>query len=130
MANATSVTINALTANGAIAAPTAQAMDTGTSAVTVKTADQVSDGDRCFLRVTNTAAANLTVSVNAGDSPPAWRKALGAFTTGNIAQNATQYLGPFETARFKQSDGTLEFTFTPASGTIACNFDLFRLPKV
>ena len=41
-----------------------------------------------------------------------------------------QDLGPFEAARFKQDDGTLEFTFTPASGTIACNFDLLRLPVI
>lgn len=129
MANATAITLNALTANGSIADPTAQILDTGTAAVTLKT-PALSDADRIILRVQNTAAANLTVSVNAGDYPPAWRKHLGAYTTGNIAQNAEVWMGPFEAARFKQSDGTLEFTFTPASGTITANFDAFRVPTV
>ena len=131
MANATDIDINDLTANEATAAPTADACDTGTAAVTLDTAAAVDAADRCILRVENTAAANLTVTVKAGDNVrPAWRKSLGDYTSGNIAQNATVYVGPFEAARFIQADGKLQFTFTPASGTIGCNFDLFRLPTV
>jgi hypothetical protein len=37
--------------------------------------------------------------------------------------------GPFETARFIQDDGKVNVTFTPASGTIACNVRCYKLPK-
>ena len=130
MANATDIDINDLVANDSIAAPTADALDTGTAAVTLKTEAALSDMDRVIMEVTNTAAAALTVSINAGDYPPSWRKALGAVTSAAIAQNGRRIFGPFEAARFKQADGTLEFTFTPASGTIACSAILYRLPKV
>lgn len=129
MANATAITLNELTANGSIASPTAQAMDTGTSAVTVET-PALSDMDRVIIEVTNTAAANLTVTIEAGENPPAFRQALGDVTSANIAQNGRRIFGPFEAARFAQADGKLQVTFTPASGTIACNFTAYRLPVI
>lgn len=129
MSNATSIVLNALSANGSIAAPTAQVLDTGTAAVTLET-PATSEMDRIMLRVQNTAAANLTVTIETGDDPPAFRAALGDVVSAAIAQNASRYFGPFESGRFAQADGKLQITFTPASGTITANFDAFVLPKV
>jgi hypothetical protein len=129
VANATAITINELTANGSIVAPTAQVMDTGSAAVTVETA-ALSDMDRVVIEVTNTAANNLTVTIEQGENPPAFRKALGDVVSATMAQNVRRIFGPFEAARFAQADGKLQVTFTPATGTIACNFIAYRLPKV
>lgn len=129
MANATAITLNDLTANGSIAAPTAQVLDTGTAAVTLETA-ATSEMDRIIIEVTNTAAANLTVTIEAGEYPPAWRKHLGDVTSANIAQNGRRIFGPFESARFAQADGKLQVTFTPASGTITGSFVAYKLPKI
>lgn len=129
MANATAITINDLTPNGSIAAPTAQVLDTGTAAVTLETA-ATSDMDRIVIEVTNTAVADLTVTIETGEDPPAFRQALGGVTSANIAQNGRRIFGPFESARFAQADGKLQVTFTPASGTITGSFVCYRLPKV
>lgn len=132
MANATSITVTDLVANGAIAEPTRQICDTGTAAVTLETPDLAGAHDRVFLHIQNTAAANLTVQAIAGaaaDNPPALRQGVGNITTANIAQNAFALLGPFEAARFAEAGGKLKITFTPASGTIACNWVCYRLPK-
>lgn len=129
MANATSITVTALNANSSTADPSANALDTGTAAVTLKTS-ALSLTHRVVFEVTNTAVANLTVTVNAGTDPPDFRAGVGAYTTGNIAQNGVLWLGPFESSRFSQSDQTLSLTFTPASGTIACNVKCFQLPVV
>jgi hypothetical protein len=130
MANATAITVNALTANGAIIAPTAQILDTGTAAVVLKTAP-LAETDRVILRVMNTAAATLTVSVAAGVDPPAFRSGIGGFTdTPVVITSGERVMGPFESAQFIQSDGTLQFTFTPTSGTITATFVCYRLPVV
>lgn len=134
MANATSITLTEFLANTAagVADPTAQVLDTGTAAVTLETADLAGSHDRVVIRVQNTAVANLTVTAVAGaaaDNPPALRQGLGDLTSGNIAQNAVRWFGPFEAARFAEGGGKLKMTFTPASGTITANFQAFRLPK-
>jgi hypothetical protein len=128
VANATAITLTDLTKDASTANPTADVLDTGTAAVTLPL-DCAGESDRVMLRVTNLAVANLTVTVTAGDDPPAGRAGLGGFTTGNIAQNGVLLLGPFESARFIQNDGKLNVTFTPASGTINCTVQAFRLPK-
>jgi hypothetical protein len=127
MANAAAITVTPLTANGSTADPAANALDTGTAAVTLKTS-ALKRTSRVFLRVVNTAVANLTVTVNAGTDPPAFQSGEGGFTSGNIAQNGILWLGPFTSAQFSQSDQTLSVTFTPASGTIACSVQCFQLP--
>lgn len=131
MANATSIVLNDLTPNGSIAAPTAQILDTGTVAVTIETS-VTSDMDRIVLEVTNThATSTLTVTLKAGDDPPAFRQALGDVVSANLAAvNGRRIFGPFESGRFAQNDGKLQVTFTPSAGTITANFTAYRLPKV
>jgi hypothetical protein len=128
MANATAITLNALTANGAIIAPTAQVLDTGSSPVTLATS-VTSEMDRIIIEVTNAAAGALGVVIEAGDNPPAFRAALGDTTSQSIAQNARYIFGPFESARFANDDGKLYVTFSPAA-TINATFIAYRLPKV
>ena len=128
MANATTIAITDLVPNGSILPPTAQVLDTGTSAVALATA-VTSDMDRLFIDVTNTSVQNLTVTLEAGSDPPAFRQILGDVVSATMAQNVRRIFGPFESARFANA-GKLYVTFTPASGTIAGTFTCYRLPKV
>lgn len=133
MANATAITVNELTANGGIALPTADVLDTGTAAVTLRAALAGKGFDRLCVIIKNTGAQNLGVVAKAGDYPPAQRAGLGDLTVqATLAAGATWVLGPVESARFMQTDptaGGLDFTFTPASGTIGVNITLLRLAK-
>jgi len=131
MANATAITINDLTPNGSIVAPTAQVLDTGTAAVTLET-PATSDMDRLVIEVSNThATATLAVTIEAGANPPAFRQALGdVVNTAIVAVSGRRIFGPFESARFAQAGGKLQVTFTPSAGTITASFVCYRLPKV
>jgi len=129
MANATAITVTALTANSSTSQPTGDVLDTGTAAVTLYTS-AVNETDRLIFECTTTASANHTYAVVAGDNPPAFRASLGAYTSGNVAQNAVIIIGPLEAARFLQNDGTVGITTTPASGTIGAKIRCYKLPKV
>ncbi len=129
MANATSISVTSLAEGGDVAQPTADVLDTGTAAVTIS-ADVGGVSSRIMLEVKNTAAATATVSVLAGDKPPAERAGLGALTTGAMAQNAVRIMGPFESARFIQDNGKIDVTFTPSSGTIGFQIRCYKLPKL
>ena len=115
MANATALTVTALTANTAgIAPPTADVLDTGTAAVTLD-ADVAGNGMVLFeFTSAASTAVNTTFTILAGDNPPAQRAGL---------------VGPLETARFIQSDGKISVTVTPASGTIGATIRCYSLPK-
>lgn len=130
MANATAITVTALTPDAAgVAQPTADVLDTGTAAVTLS-ADVGGLSELVILEVKNTAGAanDLTVSVLAGDNPPAQRAGIGKLDT-TIAQNATAIIGPFESMRFIQDNGKLDVKFTPASGTIGANIRCYKVPR-
>lgn len=134
MANAVAITVTAAVANGSVAQPTADVLDTGTAAVTLPLGLSGIGADRVLMEVTNTAAQALKVEVLAGDNPPAIRSGLGAKTlVAALAQNGVVICGPFEGARFIQTDGAtkgrLDFKFTPASGTIGVTIRAYRLPK-
>ena len=128
MANAGTITVTDLTANGWTTAPTPGTFDTGTVAVTGVVLDFKGETDRGLIFVTNTAAQALVVEIQAGDYPPAFRSHLGASTAGTIAQNVTAVFGPFESARHSQSDQTVLMTLTPG-GTIAATAYALKLPK-
>jgi hypothetical protein len=77
------------------------------------------------LRVANTAGSNLDVIVRKGVDPPAFRSGLGDLTVEVAATSGVQWLGPFEVARFAQSNGSLNIDFeTGFTGTIIA----FMLP--
>lgn len=134
MANATAITLTAAVANGAVAQPTADVLDTGTAAVTLPLALAGVGCDRVILEVKNTAANALKVELLAGDNPPAQRAGMGDLTlVAAAAQNDVNIFGPFDSSRFLQNDATskgrLDLKFTPASGTIGVTIRAYRLPK-
>jgi hypothetical protein len=126
VANAEAITIRDLVANSELADPAPNALDTGTDPVTLPCAVG-GVTDQVIFRVKNLAAEDLTVTVKAGDNPPAMRAPLGDVDSSVIAQNATRWLGPFESGRFCDEDGDLNLTFTPG-GTINTQVTAFRLP--
>ncbi|MFV2094832.1 hypothetical protein ACFHW1_04985 [Micromonospora sp. LOL_014] len=66
--------------------------------------------ERTILRVENASGGAVTVTVSAGDNPPALAAGLGDFTTTSLADNDIAYLGPFESGRFLQADGSMLVT--------------------
>lgn len=126
MANPASFTITDLTENGNIARPAAQSVDTD-GAVPINAGGKM---DRLIMEVVNNAAANVTVTINAGDNPPAQRAGIGSIAQAGIAQNASRIFGPFESARFVQDDGSLSVSFLAASSTPNCSVRVYRLPKI
>ena len=126
MANPASITVTALTANSGVARPAAQTLDTdGTVPVTVGGAM-----DRLILELVNGAAAAVTVTVKAGDNPPSPLAAdLDIALTGSGGATPAKIIGPFESARFMQSDGSVNIAVLAASSTPSVTVRAYRLPK-
>lgn len=124
-----------LTSNGAVLNSAGTAIDATNGMNVQLPASSVpanSGADRLVLYVQNTAAATKTVIVRAGvggGATPgqAFRSGLGDFTSGNLsASTGTAFIGPLESARFAQSDGSINVDF--ASGTTGTVWALL-LPK-
>lgn len=77
------------------------------------------------LRVTNTSAVTpFDFTVKAGDSPPALAAGQGDLVV-TMAVSSAQYLGPFESGRFVQSDGSVFLEATAVTGAVTA----FRVPR-
>jgi hypothetical protein len=129
MANATAITINDLTQNTELAQPTADVLDTGTTAVTIPMTP-AGDTLNILLELINTAEAadTMNVKVLAGDNPPAFQAAAGDLSI-DLVQNAVKYV-VLESARFMQDDGKINIKSTPASTkTQTLTIRAYRLPK-
>ena len=113
----TAITLRSLTANGGIAAPTADTVDQAngmTLAIPTTSIPSPSGMDRLILVVTNSAGSTPTVTIRAGaggGATPgqAFRSALGDSV---ITATGTRYIGPFESARYAQTDGSLSVDFS------------------
>lgn len=85
--------------------------------------------DRTILRVTNTEGSTNTVTIKAGDNPPALGQGLGDLVVTVAATTGVQYIGPFESGRFIQGGadvGDMHIDFESAmTGTI----DALLLPR-
>lgn len=90
------------------------------------------NADRLLLYVANSASGTKTVTVKAGASPvPAFRGGEGDLTTGNMtASTGTAFIGPLETARFAQSDGTINVDFSSGTTGTIWAILLPRAPQV
>jgi hypothetical protein len=103
----TAVPYSALGTNGAIADPAGTsigAAGTGTIANAVP--------EQTVLRVVNGAAATSVV-LKAGSLPLAIASGQGDKTVA-VGANATEWIGPIESGRFLQNDGSLSFTSSAA----------------
>lgn len=80
-----------------------------------------------ILIVANTAAAAHNAIIRAGAGPvPAFRSSLGDLTV-SVTNATTQIIGPFESARFAQADGSLNLDFDVGmAGTVLA----LRVPRI
>lgn len=129
MANPTTLTITELTRNAATSQPTVDTIDTnGTVPI-----EAGSLTDRMVIEVVNADDAALTVLVKAGDNPPALRAGQGDLSVALAASGggatAKRMIGPFESSRFAQDDGSINVTFTAATGAPNAQVRVYRLPK-
>jgi hypothetical protein len=88
----------------------------GTSGATTIDSTLVTNGvtianakpERLLIRVTNTEGSTNTVTVKAGDNPPALRAGQGDLVVTVAATSGVQYIGPLESDKYLQADGSLE----------------------
>ena len=84
-----------------------------------------------WLRITNTAGADKNVIIRKGvgggeTAGPAFRSGLGDLTVVCHTASGGGYVGPLESARFSQLDGSINVDF--GSG-LTGNISAFLLPK-
>jgi threonine dehydratase len=121
----TAVTPRALVANGGLNGATG-ATTIDSTLVTNGVVINAAEPERTVLRVTNTEGSTNVVTVRAGDYPPALAAGQGDLTVTVAATTGVQYLGPFESGRVLQGNGTMEIDFeTGMTGAI----DALLLPK-
>jgi hypothetical protein len=82
--------------------------------------------ERTVLRVTNTSGSDRILTIKAGDYPPALAAGQGDLTVTIAATTGVQWIGPLESGRFLQADGTLEIDVVAShTGTVTA----FLVPK-
>lgn len=132
MANPEKLTVTEFEANAINAMPAdvaGNSIDTNGS-VPIKQADFGGAGGRLLIHVINAATRTLTVTVEHGDNPPAVRAGVGDLQNAvAIATSAAVFIGPLETARFQDSDGDINVTFTGTGGAAVCRARVYLLPK-
>lgn len=75
-----------------------------------------------LLRVANASGGSGTCTVKAGTNPPALAGGQGDLTV-TVANSTTQWIGPFESGRFIQSDGSLL-----VESSVVMTVTAFRVP--
>lgn len=76
-----------------------------------------------LLRVANASGGSGTISLLAGANPPNVAAGQGNLTT-TVANTTTQWIGPFESNRFIQSDGSLI-----VETSVVMTVTAFRVPR-
>ncbi len=118
----TQLTYSALVPNGNLLQPA------GTTLVAAPTNNMQLAGARpelTVLRVSNTDDDTaLTLTVKAGDNPPALAAGQGDLAV-TVAFGTVQLIGPFESGRFLQSDGSMMIESSTTTGTITA----LRVPR-
>lgn len=121
----TALTPVVLTANSVVADPAGTALDATNS----HTFTATHPTDEFVIRVVNTTAATKTVTLLAGDSPPADAAGQGNLVLSLADGSSTptvKWFGPFTSSRFLQNDGTVNLDVAAAmTGTIT----VFRIPR-
>lgn len=128
MANPANLTVTPLVANAGLARPGGDTINTD-GTVPILAADLHGATDRLLIEVTNDDTLHgLNVTVVHGQNPPAVRESLGSLTVA-LAASAVRLIGPLESARFIQADGTLDVAFATVGGTTAATVRCYLLPE-
>jgi hypothetical protein len=121
----TAITPRALVANGSldsVTGPTTIDATLVTNGVVINSAEP----ERTILRVANTEGSTNVVTVRKGDNPPALAAGQGDLAVTIAATTGIRYLGPFESGKYLQNDGSMEIDFeTGMTGTI----DVLLIPR-
>lgn len=118
----TALAYSTLAANSNLADPA------GTSIVATNTNTiSAAKPERTLIRVTNTDSADHIVTVKAGDTnPPAFARGLGDLSVTVAATSGVQWIGPFDSSRFLNTNGSLVIsTVSGHAGKITA----FLVPK-
>lgn len=118
----TQLTYSALVPNSNLTQPT------GTTLVAAPTNNMqlaAAKPELTVLRVSNTDDdTELTFTVKAGDMPPAIAAGQGDLDV-TVAFGTVEFIGPFESGRFLQSDGSMIFESTTTTGAVTA----LRVPR-
>lgn len=76
-----------------------------------------------LIRLSNASGGSGTATLKAGTYPPALAAGQGDVTV-TVANSATRWLGPVESGRFLQSDGSLI-----VETSVAMTMTAFRVPR-
>jgi hypothetical protein len=129
----TAITPRALAANGSLDSATGPTT-IDAALVTAGAIVNSVEPERTVIRVTNTEGSTNTVTIKAGDNPPALAAGQGDLVVTVAATTGARYIGPLESGRFlKMLDdasvaqgGSLYLDFeTGMTGTI----DVLLLPR-
>lgn len=75
-----------------------------------------------LLRISNASGSTGTATVKAGTNPPSLAAGQGDFTTTNITTGSVRWVGPFESGRFIQTDGSIIVETTQTMSITAFKF--------
>jgi hypothetical protein len=119
----TAVPYSNLVGNGSLADPACTALNPGVgNGHTIANADS----ERTLIRVTNTHGSVHPVVLKAGTYPPAIASGQGDLSVSVPATTGVAWIGPVESGRFLQNDGSLLIDVEAAhTGTITA----FKIPK-
>lgn len=110
----TAVPYSTLVANSNLTDPAGTALDATNDHVIAAAVPE-----NTILRVTNTNGSDRVITILAGDSPPALASGLGNLDVTVAATTGVQWIGPFESGRFLQNDGTMHIDVAASmTGTI------------
>jgi hypothetical protein len=117
----TVVAYSPLVPNSSLSNPAGTAVDQANGMTIAKAKPELT-----VLRVANTDGAPHNVIVRAGVNPPDIAASLGDLTVSVPATTGVVFLGPFESGRFVQKDGSLSIDFAASfAGTITA----FSIPR-
>ena len=116
----TAVSYSALVPNSNLADPTGTSVSSGAG-----NGGQVASArpELTLLRLSNASGGSGTATVKAGSLPLAIASGQGDLTV-TVANSATQWVGPFESGRFLQNDGSLI-----VETSVAMTMTAFRVPR-
>ncbi|GIE35907.1 hypothetical protein Ait01nite_089520 [Actinoplanes italicus] len=117
----TAVAYSNLVANGGLTTPAGTAVSSGAG-----NGGQVANAapEETVIRLSNASGGAGTVTLLAGSYPPAIAAGLGNATAFSVGNGSSAYIGPFESGRFLQADGSLIF-----ETSVAMTATAFRVPR-